>query len=860
MVTRYAMKHSVIMALAIVVLASSNLFGAPARTQDFDNGLFLKRHGSGITTPDPIVAKIIEGKDISAQAGEKVTFASGEVESWTEHAAGEDGWFKGDFLHGAYAYFVINSSSDKVALLESMGDDMVYVNGVPRQGNKYGYKDTWEGWEPPFNYSFIPVKLRKGKNEFLFDVRRGVLKAKLHEIDPGVVFNSKDVTVPDLLIGQKIDDYAAVVLINATDKPLSNAFIRVSDNSGISTETQVPLIQPMSLRKVGFKMTGPAPTTADTLSLKLTLFTKNGGASKELANAEIPIKVVSPSATHNVTFLSDIDGSVQYYAIVPPRGPDNGKPKALFLSLHGADVIATNMANSYYPKTWGYIVCPTNGRPYGFDWEDWGRLDALQVLHIAKSTLNIDPSRIYLTGHSMGGHGTWIIGAQYPDQFGAIGASAGWISWWTYVFRHDTVSSPMAAMLRRATMPVHTYSLKENYKQLGVYALQGSKDDNVPVTESIDMADTLSKFHKDFVFHEEMGVGHWWSLGDQAGADCVDWPPMFDFFARHARPGESRIENIDFTTSNPGVSARDYWLTIYSQEKQLEPSRAVVRFIPSRNRFVGTTDNVKVMAFDLAMADRSKPVIVDLDSTKLDSVTVAANADKIWLEKDSGTWRAVDKPSPALKGPARYGTLKDAFRHHVVFVYGTHGNSEQNKWAFDRARFDAEYFWYQGNGSIDVVPDNEFDPKSRPDGNVILYGNESTNSAWNEVLGKGPVEVSNGKIVFGGEVMKGKGLACLMVRPRKGSTTASVGIVSGTGIKGMRLTYTVPYLQPWFSLPDLTILDASYISKTEGKSGNNGSFGQKNGGRIGFETDGGVRVAGFFGLDWSVRNGDFVRQ
>ena len=812
-------------------------------------GIFLHTSGNSITPVDPVIQSIVDGKKLHASLGKVVKFYNGNTETWTTHSADSAGWFKGDYLRRGYGLFTIKSDRDKVVLLESKGNDLVYVNGVPREGNKYGYKDHYPVWEASFNFSMIPIQLKKGNNQLLFVCSRGRLKVKLANIKPGVLFNVRRTILPNFLVGRPVNYYAAATVINATNKPLSGAYIKAYNDSGYSAETRVPLIQPMSIRSVGFKIVGPAPAATGIKSFKLALLGDQRTNANELATADIHVKTVKPTATHNVTFISNIDGSVQYYAVVPPRGPANGKPKALFFSLHGADVIATNQANSYYPKTWGYIVCPTNGGPYGYDWEDWGRLNALQVLHLAKSTLNIDPNRIYLTGHSMGGHGTWIIGAQYPDQFGAIGPSSGWISWWTYVFHNGQPKSATGRMIRRASNPVNTYLLDQNFKQLGTYILHGSKDDNVPVTEAIHMADTLKTFDHDFIFHEQPGVGHWWGLGDEAGTDCVDWPPMFDYFARHARPGEKRINIIDFTTCNPGVSAKDYWLTIYSQEKQLEPSRVQIKFIPSRNRFVGTTKNIKTLSFDLDIADTQRPFTIDLDSSKLDSVRFQGK--RAWLENEDGKWHISSKPSPNDKGPARYGTFKDAFRHDMIFVYGTHGTKAENKWAFDQARFDAEYFWYQGNGSIDIVSDKEFNRNNDPNRNVILYGNERTNSAWNEVLENSPVKVTRNELIFGKKVMKGRNLACFMVRPRKGSTTATVGIVSGTGIDGMKLSYIVPYLQPWFSLPDVTVFDTSIFSAREEeiKSGERAGLGNR-----------GVQIAGFFGLDWSLKNGEFVEK
>jgi Prolyl oligopeptidase family len=862
-----------------ITICLSSVTAASVYAQDHQldtlkQGLFLRTSLSVIGPADPVTQRIIEGERIQARDGEKVTFQSGQAETWTSHEADSAGWFKGEYLHNGYGLFDVKSGEDRTVLLEPMGNYLMYVNGVPRGGNPYGYKDKWDPWEPAFDYSTIPVRLMKGDNQLLFFCTRGMLKVKIEDVNPGVLFNVKDVTLPDLLVGEPVNYDAAITVVNATEQPLKDAYIKAYNDSGYSAEMGMSLIEPMSIRKVRFKLVGPAPSIAGTKVIKLAILDRQGTSAKEIASTEISVRVVAPASTHNVTFISDIDSSVQYYALVPPRDSDpqntegGNKPKALFFSLHGADVIATNMANSYSPKTWGYIVCPTNGGPYGYDWEDWGRLDALQVLGIAKSTLNIDPSRIYLTGHSMGGHGTWIIGAQYPDQFAAIGPSSGWVSWWTYVFHHDSVMSPVGEMLRRATTPYNTYLLDQNYRQLGLYILHGSKDDNVPVTESVNMADTLSKFDKDFVFHEEMGVGHWWGLDDQASTDCVDWPPMFDFFARHARPGEERIKDIDFTTASPGVSAKDYWLTIYAQEKQLELSRATVKFVPfphvpsgkveGANLFVGSTINVKILSFDLRITDRSKLFSFDLDSTKLDGVSIPSNEEKVWLEKESGGWRVIHEPSTNDKGPARYGTFKDAFRHDVVFVYGTHGTEDENKWAFDKARFDAESFWYQRGGSIDVVPDKEFNAIAEPDRNVILYGNRKTNTAWDKVLDDSPAEVTEGKVIFGKKAMNGKDDAFFMVRPRKGSTIASVGVVGGTGIQGMRLTYMVPYLQPWFSLPDLTIMNAGLF--TQEKKPNSSFSGQKNGGGVGFGSERAVKVAGFFGLDWSVESGEFVVQ
>jgi len=264
-------------------------------------------------------------------------------------------------------------------------------------------------------------------------------------------------------------------------------------------------------------------------------------------------------------------------------------------------VEAIGQADAYEAKSWGDIVAPTNRRPYGFDWEDWGRLDAMEVLRHAREELHSDPARLYLTGHSMGGHGTWSIGATFPGQFAAIGASAGWISFQSYAgARPPSNPTPVEAMLARAASPSDTLALERNYAQEGVYILHGSADDNMPVTEARTMRQRLALFHQDFRYHEQPGAGHWWDVSDEPGTDCVDWAPMFDFFAHHALPDDEQIRQIDFATMSPGVSATCHWIMIVAQIRPLERSSVSIRCDPGKRRFVGTTRNVAEVALDLS--------------------------------------------------------------------------------------------------------------------------------------------------------------------------------------------------------------------------------------------------------------------
>lgn len=784
---------------------------------------------------DPIETAMVRGDWSPPQAGDAVDFGAGKQHVWRRVVADEDGWMRDDALRGGYAYVSIDSREERVVILEGMAHRMVYVNGEPRVGNLYQYKEEWETWEPRFDYSQIPVRLKEGRNHLLFRGGRAArIKVLVHAPRAEIMINTNDVTAPDLFVGRKFDDWASVVVINATQAAVESGVRLVSRvGSGPEIVNDLPMLQPLSVRKVAFKLVGKAPAQPGRTSVSVRLF----AGPTLLDEREIPLEVKHPHENHARTFISEIDGSVQYFSVNPAQDPERFPQPALFLSVHGAAVEAINQSGSYAAKSWGHVVSPTNRRPYGFNWEDWGRIDALEVFHIAMNTLNIDPGRVYLTGHSMGGHGTWHLGALYPDLFAALGPSAGWISFWSYrPSREVEADTPMTRMLMRATLPSRTFDLAPNYREHGIYIVHGADDDNVSAEQARQMVARLETVHRDFVYHEEPDAGHWWDKLDEDGSDCVDWQPMFDFFARHTRPGKERIRRVEFRTPNPGVSAWHHWLCVEAQQRQLEMSSVDIRFDPGKRRFVGTTDNVARLGFDVAHVEDDGPLTFAIDGETLTGVEYPTETRHVILHDENGSWRVGGEAPPEHKGHHRNGTFKDVFNRRVIFVYGTKGSDEENAWALNKARYDAETFWYQGNGSIDVIRDRDFQASEEIDRNVVLYGNANTNSAWRALLGDSPVQVRRGQVLLGKEKIEGGDLGVLVIRPRPGSDLASVGAVAGTGIVGMRLTDVRPYLYPGFAYPDVVVFCAHKLDQSPEAA----------------------CAAGFFGLNWGMEGGEFV--
>ncbi len=60
--------------------------------------------------------------------------------------------------------------------------------------------------------------------------------------------------------------------------------------------------------------------------------------------------------------------------------------------------------------------------------------DVMNVLARVRAEYKIDPARIYLMGHSMGGAGTWFLGQKYADIWAAIAPMSGSLPYFPYDF------------------------------------------------------------------------------------------------------------------------------------------------------------------------------------------------------------------------------------------------------------------------------------------------------------------------------------------------------------------------------------------------------------------------------------------
>ena len=730
---------------------------------------------------------------------------------WKKIEADSTGVFSGR-LHQSLLYTSFDSPENTIALLDASGHTRVYINGEPHEGDHY-----------EFGYTLIPFKLKKGLNEFVYTYGRfGRYNSQIIIPDKKVLFTARDMTLPSILRDENQERWAAIRVINAREHSLKDYSIECHLPDGEVAVSKIGPIIPLTTRKVKYSIPAFKEKPNDNSLVAKLVLKDNKNSVMDTITVSLP--VTESSKHHERTFVSDIDGSVQYYSVTPSLTKADGQ--ALVLSVHGASVEARNQARAYKQKDWTHIVAPTNRRPFGFNWEEWGRMDALEVLTEAKSIYKPNPEKIYLTGHSMGGHGTWYLGVTYPDKWGAIAPAAGYpdiIGYRRSAPDSSLTLNPHFKMMQRGASGGRTLQLTENYLQSGVYVLHGSADGVVPVEQARRMRELLGTFHNNFAYYEYPGGSHWY------GDHSVDWPPLFDFLKQNRVTPVTEVDSINFTTAAPAISASNYWLKINQQEKQYEPSN-IKAYLKGDTTLV-YPDNICSFSLLLGEFNIGKPKTIVIDDQKMEP----ASSEDIHLVKKNEKWMEVPKIDLSEKHAERQGGFKMAFDNNMVFVYATHGDKETNEWYLNKARFDAETFLYRGNGSIDIISDREFKAADYTDRNVILYGNADNNSAWKQLLKECPIHVTKNKISFGDKTLTGSNLGTYFIYPRADSDTASVGVVAGTGNEGMKALYANDYFSGITGFPDLMIFDVDWIK----------------------DNPEGIKVSGFFGNDWGVATGDF---
>lgn len=187
----------------------------------------------------------------------------------------------------------------------------------------------------------------------------------------------------------------------------------------------------------------------------------------------------------------------------------------IILALHGGGergsdgarpvTVGLGSALRQYPDRYPAIVVFPQV-PEGTTWQDLGAEIAVAALDQTISEFDVDLSRIYLTGLSMGGNGVWYLAYHHPDRFAALVVICGWVS---------------ARQGRRGVgfPAIGTYAaVAERLQHLPIWLFHSADDPVVAVAESQQMFTALQQVGAIVEYTEFSDLGH--RAWDQAYANA----------------------------------------------------------------------------------------------------------------------------------------------------------------------------------------------------------------------------------------------------------------------------------------------------------------------------------------------------
>jgi predicted esterase len=539
-------------------------------------------------------------------------------------------------------------------------------------------------------------------------------------------------------------------------------------------------------------------------------------------------------------YRSPVDGQLSEFAVYVPPDFDPARTYPLIVALHGMNGRPLEMIMWLFgfddpdrdgnwedrhprrdlPALEAIVVAPDGH--FNAMYRDMGEDDVMRVIDWTMATYPIDPSRVTITGPSMGGIGTAACALHNPARFAAAEPLCGYHS---YFVRGDIGGHALHPWEKFIAEQRSNVFWAENGMYLPLYVVHGTKD--LPEENSGVLIDRYQELNYD-VTHEHPELGHnvWQTTyEDLKGARWL---------LTHRRPMHPRA--LRFKTPSTRW-ADDAWLHV----RELAASDGwaeVSARVDAKNAIYASTHGVNALALDrdTERIDDAAPVTVAVDGRK---ITFQAG-EPIELHKEGAEWHA---GAAVHDGPFKHGTvtgpIHDVFHDPIVFVWGASDPAQA------RANEETAQAWARVRWGVrvdyPVMSDTDFFARGEPLANdraLFLVGNAKSNRVVRELEPSLPIRVDGDGLIVGDQRFAAKAggaersqLGAAFIRPNPRRPDRYVVVVEGVGPLGTWRSLSLPDMLPDFVVFDEDVAPASgQLLLGAGK----------------------LRAGGFFGTDWST--------
>ena len=428
-------------------------------------------------------------------------------------------------------------------------------------------------------------------------------------------------------------------------------------------------------------------------------------------------------------YESPVDDSGQPFRIEIPTDYDPAHPAPVSVYMHGYSGNHIEHSTGMVPHP-GYFEISALGRSRGGGYRALSEADVLQVVDYVVAHWAIDPDRISLNGGSMGGGGTYRLGARYPQR---------WCS-------------------GRTTCGYASYLPLGNLVTLPIYATHSADDPTVSVLHDRGPLARLREIGGHVIYDETNGYGHAVWEYKEGNARGLAWEKF------QVRPASASVRRVDYTALDGGA-VRGWWGEV--AEWGASPKAA---------RFVLATGNPNLLFADLTNITRLRLLLSESPFERSMPLEVSVNGavpftlpaplpESAVLAMGEKGWGIESRPEPL---PFRLHTPGSAILLYggepLLIVYGTRGSENELRamrsaaeaaskspspaWPDDRGEAAADKVPHNQNlyGRLNVKADVEVTAGDLARCHLVLIGTASENAVVARIAGALPVRLSGGTV------------------------------------------------------------------------------------------------------------------
>jgi dienelactone hydrolase len=489
-----------------------------------------------------------------------------------------------------------------------------------------------------------------------------------------------------------------------------------------------------------------------------------------------------------LAWRDETDDTPQYCRAYLPAAYDAAKKWPTILQLHGF-----NPANPPYVRWWSadsrhsgvgssfsgnreFIYIEPHGRG-NTQYIAFGNADVIRCLNEAKKLLAVDENRVYLTGDSMGGWGTWNVATRQPHLFAAIAPVFGGVDYHSELSEEELAKlTPVEKFLKERDS---SWVQAESLNSMPIFVHHGDIDAAVNVDYSRWGVRMLQRWGYDVRYHEYPGKAH----------EALSWSnPLMnaEFFLKHERdanPRHVRIRSAELR------HAQAYWVRVEQRARPLEFMLVDAEVVDRNVIRIDTQNVVDVVLSPAMLVDAARPLKVVWNGVARD------------VRLTGGELRLTDasyKPAALRKTPALPGSINDFYNTPFALVVGTISKDAPTR---EMVRLRAEEFANAWKQWQKYPPrsflDTEISEADIAKYSLILVGGAEANRVTAKLAPRLPLKIHGDTITIGG-ARDGKtytapdaGVQLLYPNPR--NPALYVWISAGTSAMGLARAAPNPF-------------------------------------------------------------------